>query len=134
HYWPRDLCEVGLLDEWRLDQKYSSCRSRHCCHHARERTTRCEVRPTLRARRSHDSSLAFIFASARFLNGPAYRVCARTLLSPLWGWGRLALAPRACESVTKPVPSAKADSILPTLFSRHLRAGLSRCRRYAAGA
>ena len=37
-------------------------------------------------------------------------------------------------SVTKRVPSAEADSILPTLLSRHLRAGLSRYRRYAAGA
>src|SRR5947209_496489 len=27
----------------------------------------------------------------------------------------------------------KADSIVPSLLSRHLRAGLSRCRRYAAG-
>ncbi len=34
----------------------------------------------------------------------------------------------------KRVPSAKADSILPTLLSRRLRAGLSRFRRWAAGA
>ena len=32
------------------------------------------------------------------------------------------------------MPSAKADSILSTLLSRHLRAGLSRWRRFAAGA
>src|SRR6266567_1306000 len=38
------------------------------------------------------------------------------------------------ESFTKCVPSAKADSILPSLLSRQLRAGLSRCRCYAAGA
>ena len=37
------------------------------------------------------------------------------------------------ECIAKRVPSAKADSVLPTLLSRHLRAGLSRCRRYAAG-
>src|SRR5438445_12815971 len=37
------------------------------------------------------------------------------------------------ESVTKPVPSAKADSILPMLLSRHLRAGLSRFRPFGAG-
>src|SRR5438105_13970353 len=38
------------------------------------------------------------------------------------------------DCVAKRVPSAKADSVLPTLLSRHLRAGLSRCRRSAAGA
>ena len=37
-------------------------------------------------------------------------------------------------SVARRVPSAKADSILSTLLSRHLRAGLSRWRRFAAGA
>ena len=38
------------------------------------------------------------------------------------------------ESVAKRVPSAKADSILPTLLPGTYVPGLSRCRRCAAGA
>jgi hypothetical protein len=62
------------------------------------------------------------------------RVGVSTILSPLSGLDHFSLSPTACESVTKLVPSAEADSFHPTLPSPALTCRAFLYRRSAAGA